>query len=353
MHIVITGGAGFVGASLALFLKTAYPEYKITCLDNLRRRGSELNLIDLKSLGVTFVHGDIRNEEDLEQTGPFDVMIEASADPSVLSGLTGTPKPVITNNLIGSINCFNHCLENRARIIFISTSRVYPMERICAAALDELTTRFVLSETQSIDGVSPLGISEELSLEGSRTFYGSTKLASELLLREYEEFYGLDVAITRFGVIAGPRQMGKSDQGVVSLWLSRHYWQQPLKYIGFGGKGKQVRDILHIEDACRLVDLQLNHPQLFSRKVFNAGGGVENAVSLKEMSLLCQQLTGNSLTIEEEPETRPGDLPIYVTDNSRITDETGWRPTRSVQSVFEDTYNWIHGDAYTLQHFLK
>src|SRR5688500_17964098 len=104
MKIVVTGGAGFVGSSLCLALKEKYSGYQIVAFDNLRRRGSELNLADLKKCGIEFLHGDIRNKEDLNALGDFDVLIEASAEPSVLAGISSTPDYVINNNLYGSIN---------------------------------------------------------------------------------------------------------------------------------------------------------------------------------------------------------------------------------------------------------
>ena len=106
-------------------------------------------------------------------------------------------------------------------------------------------------------------------MEGARSFYGTTKLSSELFIQEYAAFYGLKAAITRFGVIAGPRQMGKTDQGVVTLWMAKHYWKQSLKYIGYGGTGKQVRDILHVDDLVDLVDLQIHEIEKFVGKIFN------------------------------------------------------------------------------------
>ncbi|MGK4566551.1 NAD-dependent epimerase/dehydratase family protein [Flavobacterium sp. 3HN19-14] len=209
MKIVVTGGAGFVGSSLIFRLKEKYPAYEFIAFDNLKRRGSELNLIDFQKLGVPFVHGDIRNAEDLAALGNFDVLIEASAEPSVTAGLDSDPTYVINNNLYGSINCFNACLKYNAKLIFLSTSRVYPIETIEKAAFTENGTRFSFSDNQTAAGISAAGISEQLSLEGARSFYGTTKLSSELFIQEYAAFYGLQAAITRFGVIAGPDKWAK------------------------------------------------------------------------------------------------------------------------------------------------
>jgi CDP-paratose 2-epimerase len=353
LKVVVSGGAGFVGSSVCLYLKNKYPEYQVIAFDNLKRRGSELNLLSFKLAGIEFIHGDIRNAEDFAPLGKFDALVEASAEPSVMAGLDSTPDYVINNNLFGSINCFNACVKNSASLIFLSTSRVYPIDAIENARFSESELRFDFTDENQPVGISSGGISEGLSLEGARSFYGTTKLASELFLHEYAAFYNLKSAITRFGVIAGPRQMGKTDQGVVTLWMAKHYWKQSLKYIGYGGTGKQVRDILHIDDAVALIDFQLHNIGLFEGKVFNAGGGLENSASLKQMTQICEEITGNRISIGSEETTRTADLRIFVTDNSAITAATGWKPEKSVKDVFSDIYRWIQENEASLEGILK
>ncbi len=316
--IVVTGGAGFVGSTLCIQLKEKHPSYTIVAFDNLKRRGSELNLLDFQKLGIEFIHGDIRNNEDILAVGTFDVLIEASAEPSVTAGLDSDPTYVINNNLYGSINCFNACLKHNAKLIFLSTSRVYPIDPIEKANFTEQETRFSFDEKQNQTGISEKGISERLSLDGARSFYGTTKLSSEMFIQEYAAFYGLKAAVTRFGVIAGARQMGKTDQGVVTLWMAKHYWNQSLKYIGYGGTGKQVRDILHVDDLVDLIDLQIHEIEKFSGKIYNVGGGLQNSASLQEMTAICEKITGNKITIGSETQTRPADLRMFITDNSLI-----------------------------------
>ena len=353
MKIVITGGAGFVGSTLCLQLKEKYPQYEIVAFDNLKRRGSELNLIDFQKKSIAFIHGDIRNNEDLQSLGNFDVLIEASAEPSVTAGLDSDPTYVINNNLYGSINCFNACVKNNAKLIFLSTSRVYPIETIENALFNEEETKFLFTDDQDIKGISSKGISEELSLEGARSFYGTTKLSSELFIHEYAAFYGLKAAVTRFGVIAGPRQMGKTDQGVVTLWMAKHYWKQSLKYIGYGGKGKQVRDLLHVDDLVELIDFQIHNIEKFVGKVYNVGGGLENSASLQEMTAICEKITGNKIQIDEVAETRTADLRIFITDNTKIESEIGWKPKKSVETIFKDIYLWIQENEKQLESILK
>ena len=313
MNILITGGAGFVGSALALSLKKNYPGYRLIALDNLKRRGSELNLTRLKQAGVEFVHGDIRNREDFDGIGPIDALIEASAEPSVLAGLDGTPDYLINTNLNGTINCLNVARRHNARFIFLSTSRIYPIKTIEKLNFREEDTRFVLTDDQPVPGVSARGIAENFPLDGARSLYGTTKLASELIIQEYNEFYGLPSVINRCGVLTGPWQMGKIDQGVMVLWVAKHFFGQQLAYIGFGGQGKQTRDMLHVDDLYRLVDWQLHHMEQVNGQILNVGGGPEVSTSLQELTALCQDITGKTIPISQVAETRAADIRLYIT----------------------------------------
>jgi len=349
MRVLVTGGAGFVGSSVCLRLRQSQPSLQVIAFDNLRRRGAELNLPELSWQGVRFVHGDIRCREDLDAVGGFDVMVEASAEPSVLAGLGTDPTYVIHNNLHGALHCLDSCRVHGAAFVFLSTSRVYPMGRIEAAAIEEDERRFRFSDTQSTRGISAQGVSEDLDLDGARSFYGATKLAAELFIREYAAFFGLRAAVTRFGVIAGPRQMGRADQGIAAFWMAAHHWRKPLRYIGFGGSGKQVRDFLHIEDATALIERQVLDITPFDGKVFNAGGGIANSASLLELTDRCLRISGQRTTVDPDPLPRAADLRIYVTDNARITRETGLRPQHSLDDILIDIRRWIRSDELTLK----
>lgn len=348
MKIVITGGAGFIGYNLALYLKHKYPQYDITAFDNLSRKGVDSNVASLRHSGVGFIKGDIRSPKDFELLNGFDCMIEASAEPSVLSGLKDDPAFIIENNLIGAINCFRACFKNKAQVIFLSTSRVYPLQYLSETKYKECESRFELEGGQS-QGISTLGMSEQIPLDGARSFYGTTKLAAEQLLLEYGMFCGLNTAITRFSVVAGPGQMGKTDQGIAAYWMAQHIWKGTLDYIGFGGMGKQVRDILHINDLLSLIDMQIHKPELFNNQVFNAGGGLHNTLSLREMTDLCAEISGNKIVIGSIKENRPGDIPIYFSDNSLITKKTGWQPKYNTRQIFTDIFNWLKENEQKLK----
>jgi hypothetical protein len=182
----------------------------------LRRRGSEATLPRLRAQGVEFAHCDIRNPEDLRLDGytedrPIDLLLECSAEPSVLAGYGEVPDYVINTNLVGTINCLELARRHHADVIFLSTSRVYPIKTLNQIATVEGETRFELAPAQQLPGVSARGIAEDFPLEGARSLYGATKLCSELLMQEYGAMYGLRCIINRCGVLTGPWQMGKVD----------------------------------------------------------------------------------------------------------------------------------------------
>ncbi len=350
--LLITGGAGFVGSALALQFKAAYPTCRIYALDNLKRRGSELNIPRLRAAGVEFVHGDIRSKEDFDALPPVDAVIEASAEPSVLAGLTSAPDYLINTNLTGTVNCLNYARKHNAAFVFLSTSRVYPINQIEKIQLTEAETRFEVAAEQLIPGISPAGIAEDFPLEGYRSLYGATKLCSEYIIQEYHHFYGMNTVINRCGVLTGPWQMGKVDQGVVVLWVARHFWKQPLGYFGFGGTGKQVRDMLHVDDLYDLVDYQLANFQKVNGQILNAGGGRGISVSLQELTDICQRVTGNTVPITSVAENRAADIQLYLTDNARVTALTGWQPKRSAEQIIRDVYEWLQANEADLKPIL-
>lgn len=342
--LLVTGGAGFVGSNLAIYFKKRYPALNVLALDNLKRRGSELNVSRLKEAEIKFIHGDIRNREDLELDEKIDVLIDCSAEPSVLAGYGKCPMNLINTNLTGTINCLELTRKSRADIIFLSTSRVYPYDAINSLLTKETETRFEWVERQNKPGWSKNGINVDFSLIGAKSMYGATKLCSEIILQEYIEMYNIRGIINRCGVIAGPWQFGKVDQGVFTLWMLSHYFKRSLKYIGYGGKGKQVRDVLHVEDLFELIDIQLKSLQETSGKVYNVGGGVFNNLSLAETTNLCVEITGNRIQISSNPKNRPADINIYISDNSRVSSEFGWKPKLSNKKILEDVYKWIRNN---------
>ena len=343
-RVLITGGAGFVGSNLAVSLAGRHPEWEVVALDNLYRRGSELNLPRLEEAGVEFLEGDVREPDDLLALDGISALIECSAEPSVMSGVDGDTGYLVHTNLTGAYNCLELARRDGAFVVFLSTSRVYPVAPQVELRLEQAPTRFELAAEQAVPGVSPAGISERFPLEGARTLYGATKLAAELLIEEYRAGLGVPAVIDRCGVIAGPWQMGKVDQGVFTHWMLAHHFGNPLSYIGFGGAGKQVRDLLHVEDLVDLVERQLLDRESWDGRTVNVGGGRECSLSLLETTEICRRLTGNEVPIEPVEETRAGDVPIYLSDCTKLFGLDEWRPRRSAEQVLTDIHAWIVAD---------
>ena len=353
--VLITGGCGFIGSNLAVLLKEKYPAYRIISLDNLKRRGSELNIIRLKEIGIEFIHGDIRNKEDLDLDFEPTFIIDAAAEPSVITSTTSSLNYVLNTNLKGTLNTLELAAKykSKSKIIFLSTSRIYPIEYLEKIKYDEHELRFSIAEKQELPGVSINGINESFLLNKARSFYGFTKLASELILEEYRDSFDLNYVINRCGVVAGPYQMGKVDQGVIALWVAKHYWKKEINYIGYGGTGKQVRDVLHINDLFNLVDYEMNHFNTVNGKTFNVGGSTKSSTSLLELTQLCQEITGNIVNCHSIKETRKGDIPIYITDNSLISKSTNWAPTKEMYDIVADIFLWIKQNELLLKPILS
>jgi CDP-paratose 2-epimerase len=352
MMVLITGGAGFVGANLGIAFAGRHPDWRIVAVDNLHRPGSELNLERLEEADIEFVRADVRDTDALAALDPPDAIVECSAEPSALAGFDGDTSYVFHTNLTGAYNCLELARRAGAAFLFLSTSRVYPFAALNDLPHKEAPTRFEIADGQAVPGASPAGVSEEFPLEGARTIYGSTKLAAELLVAEYTAAFGLRAVIDRCGVIAGPWQMGRVDQGVFTYWMLAHYFERPLSYIGFGGTGKQVRDLLHVDDLAELIDEQLADLDTWAGATVNVGGGRDCSLSLLETTAICRELTGNTVEISPELETRPGDVRIYLSDCERLFARTSWRPRRTARRVLEDIHGFVETNAASIDRAL-
>jgi CDP-paratose 2-epimerase len=352
-HILVTGGAGFVGCALALTLKQAALGATVTAFDNLRRRGAELNLRRLREAEVVFVHGDVRSPGDLESLAePPDLILECSAEPSAQAGYGGSPEYLIHTNLLGCFNCLELARKHRTDFLLLSTSRVYPYGTINRLAFVEEGTRYSLCGNQPVPGASEHGISEEFPLEGARSLYGMTKLAAELMVEEYADAYGLRTIINRCGLLTGPGQMAKSDQGVLALWMAAHYFGGSLEYIGFQGTGKQVRDFLHVADLADLILEQLQNWDTWQGRALNVGGGCSHSLSLVECTGWCRRITGRSIPVTPNPQGRPADPRIYISDTRQAQALTKWRPRRDAETTLGDIFEWIRSEEAALRGIL-
>jgi CDP-paratose 2-epimerase len=342
LRVLVTGGAGFVGATVAVAFRREYRAAEVVVLDNLRRRGSELNVAMLADAGVRFVHGDVRSPSDLAEAGStFDVLVDASAEPSVHAGVAGSPRYVVETNFGGTLNCLELVRGRVGAFFLLSSSRVYSMAPLRALAVEDAPTRFELAGAQDVPGAGREGIAEEFPTHLPRSFYGTSKLAAEMLVQEYAELYGMPAVINRCGLIAGPGQFGRSEQGVVTHWVARHLLGGPLAYRGYGASGKQVRDVLHPADLFRLVQSQLESIDRCAGSTYNVGGGREHSVSLLELTQLCRDATGREIAVGAEPGTSPVDIPVYISDHRRVTADLGWRPGWSPAAIVEAIAGWI------------
>lgn len=347
MKVLITGVCGFVGCAIATYLKkTVAQKVDVYGVDNLSRRGSETNLERLKNLGISFSHGDLRLKSDVDAWPNADWVIDCAANPSVLSGLPGSggcsTRQIVEHNLGGSLNVLEYCRSKRAGLILLSSSRVYSIGQLSRIRLKESGTRYeaVWPQPKSIEGFTGRGVSESFSTTAPISLYGATKRASEIMALEYAEAFGFPVWIDRCGVIAGPGQFGKIDQGIFSYWVYQFAQKRSLSYIGYGGRGKQVRDCVKAEDVARLVWKQLKAPSKKAPSVINVGGGLAGSLSLLETTRICEAFFGTKMKIPGISRARPYDIPYYVTDCSLAEKYWGWRPEYTAEQIITELCQW-------------
>lgn len=336
MKILITGICGFAGHAIAVGLQASLDDaVQIVGIDNLSRAGSWLNREELKERGIEVLHGDIRSAADLEGIDKVDWVIDAAANPSVLAGIDGkaSSRQLVEHNLFGTVNLLELCKRHGAGFILISTSRVYNIPMLCDLRMEEEGTAFAPASDQEFPvGLSPRGLAEGASTAAPVSLYGATKVASETLALEYGSTFDFPVHINRCGVLAGAGQFGRADQGIFSFWI--HAWRarRAMRYIGFNGSGRQVRDCLHPGDLVRLLALQLRGAATDAPAIINLGGGAANSMSLRQLSEWCADRFG-ALEVAAETEQRPFDVPWVVMDNSLAAEKWGWEPQIKITDV--------------------
>lgn len=338
MKILITGVCGFVGSTVAEELTRLSLGYQVFGLDNLSRAGSEQNLPRLKKCGVRFFPGDVRNASDLESLPAVDWVIDAAANPSVLAGITGqvSSRQLIEHNLVGTINVLEYCKRVSSGFVLLSTSRVYSMGVLASAPMDVVDEAYVPRRRENNPtGWTERGINEDFSTRPPLSLYGCSKLTSELLAQEYGAAFGLPVYINRCGVLAGAGQFGKADQGIFTFWIHSYCRKRSLTYIGFGGRGHQVRDCLHPRDVVPLLHNQMQSSGKHAGEIINVSGGTANAMSLAQLSRWCLHRFGphsvGSASVE-----RPFDIPWMVLDSSHAENLWGWRVVTSLEQILDE-----------------
>ncbi|MGB8852347.1 MAG: NAD-dependent epimerase/dehydratase family protein [Pirellulales bacterium] len=342
MRIVVTGGCGFVGSALARRLIEWLPGVRVTVFDNLRRAGAETNRDQLRRLGIDVVHGDARCRSDIDALPACNWFIDAAAEPSVLAGTAAaggrgtTSRQLVEHNLWGTVNLLEAAAERRAGFVMLSTSRVYAIEPLARLPLVETSTAFRLDAAATLPiGAGPAGISEAFATAGPVSLYGATKLASEALAIEYAAQSGTPLFINRCGVMAGAGQFGRADQGIFSWWIHSWAGRRPLRYIGFGGRGLQVRDCLHPDDLARLITTQLATTTTGPQPIVNVSGGIASATSLAELSAWCAERFGpHDVAADLTP--RPHDIPWLLLDHTQASQAHAWQPAHDRFTIFEE-----------------
>ena len=279
--------------------------------------------------------------------------MEASAEPSVHAGLNSSPNYLLQTNLQVTLNCLEFARSRVNALIFLSTSRVYSLQPLKEIQLEEAATRLEISAKQNWPGVSAAGLDENFPTHLPRSLYGASKLASELVIQEYVDSFKMKAIINRCGVIAGPGQFGKVDQGVFTLWIANHYFNKPLRYTGFGGTGKQVRDLLHPRDLFALLQKQVAQIESCSGEIFNIGGGRKVSTSLLEWTKEAERVTGHSVKIPGDPATAHVDVPLYVTDSRQAFDKFGWKPEVTRETIADEIGAWLKSNEPSLRELFS
>ena len=334
MKILITGGCGFVGSNLAIYLKKNKIGNKINSLDNLSRRGSILNLNRLNKKKIKNFKIDIINNKALQNLPKYDLIIDCCAEDAVEASKKEIDRVFFTN-LLGTFNILKKCVKDKSHIIFLSSSRVYSIDQ-----LNKIKKNKFL-------------VDENFDTSGPKSIYGYCKKSSEDLIKEFAFLYKIKYVINRFGVISGPWQFGKQDQGFVSLWIWRHMNKKKLSYIGFGGKGLQIRDVIHIKDVCQLIELQIKKINKIHNLTINAGGGEKNSISLRGLTKLCQKITLNKIKIFSIKKTSVYDIPCFITNNLKVKKIYNWKPKKNFPQIIEDVYRWMFSSKKILKNYIK
>lgn len=338
MRILITGVCGFVGSALAESLLERLEGLNITGVDNLMRPGSETNRIRLERLGVKFMHADLRAASDVLDIPDCDWVIDAAANPSVLAGLSGkgSSRRLFENNLSTLGNVLEYCRERNAGLLLLSSSRVYSIPALAALPLAVKNHAYTLDLNAGVpSGISAHGIAVEMSTAPPISLYGATKLASEIMALEYASAFGFPIWITRCGVLAGAGQFGTPGQGIFAFWLNAHLRRRRLRYIGFHGTGYQARDAFHPRDLAALLVSQMTASRSDGPRIYTAGGGPSNTMSLAQLTAWCDERFGRHLA-DADLQSRVYDIPWVVMDSREAGNDFGWRIEVPLPAILDE-----------------
>lgn len=327
--ILITGGAGFIGSNLAAnFISKGK---KVTILDNLSRQGGKSNLDWLSSAGkFRFLKGDIRNFKDCKNAvNDMDVILHLAGQVAVTTSVNN-PREDFEINALGTFNILEatRLAERKPVFIYSSTNKVYGgMENV----------KIIEKKSQYIYKDYPHGISEKMNLD-FHSPYGCSKGAAEQYVHDYNRIYDIPSVVFRQSCIYGPRQFGVEDQGWVAWFIIATMLG---KNITVYGDGKQVRDILFIDDLVGLFETAVNKIATAKGKIYNVGGGYKNILSVwTKFAPILEKLFSRKLKIKFE-NWRPGDQKVYISDISLVEKDLGWHPEIGVEKGVARLFNWV------------
>jgi CDP-paratose 2-epimerase len=341
LKILITGGCGFVGSNLCIFLNNK--NFTVFSLDNLSRRGSDFNLNILKKLKIKNFKYDISDKKKIKLLPRFDLIIDCCAEAAVEFSKKDVQK-VVDTNLIGTINILEKIKKDKSKIIFMSTSRVNSIKDLNKIVNNKKILKNKISIKKKIN--------ENFEVLKPKSIYGLTKLASEMFIQEYAYAFNIKYLINRCGVISGPLQFGKQDQGFISLWIWKHIQKKKISYIGFGGFGNQIRDVLHVSDFCELIYIQIKKFNTINNKLFSVGGSTKSFISLIDLTKKCQKITGNKLNIGKVLRTSIYDIPYFISDNSLVKATYNWSPKKNIDQVISDSFKWLNDNKLIIKKYL-
>ncbi len=332
MKILITGGAGFIGInSSSYFLKKGYD---VVILDNFSRKGSKSNVEWLRSLkwgnAVKVIEGDIRDITALKSyIEDIDVVINLAGQVAVTSSVVD-PWGDFENNALGTFNVLEAARLSKKNpiVIYSSTNKVY-------GDLDHIG--IIEEETRYSFKNHPNGIDESENLD-FHSPYGCSKGAGDQYTRDYYRIYNLPTVVFRQSCIYGPRQFGVEDQGWVAWFIIAVLLK---KEITIYGNGKQVRDLLYVDDLIRAYELAIENIDTAKGKIYNIGGGPNNSLSVwYELKPILEKLYNRKIHASFAP-IRSGDQPVFIANLEKVSRELNWRPTIGVQEGVERLFRWV------------
>ncbi len=343
-RILITGGVGFIGVNAAeRFLRDGW---EVDIFDNFSRRGVELNEQYLQ--GVANVHnllihrGDVRKDQSLllERCEKSDVVLHLAAQVAVTTSVTD-PRTDFDINALGTFNVLEavRASSKKPIVIYASTNKVY-------GSLEHLSV--IEEESRYALGGGLSAVDEHQSLD-FHSPYGCSKGAADQYVRDYSRIYGLKTIVFRQSCIYGTRQLGIEDQGWVAWFMIAAMFQRPVTLYG---NGKQVRDLLFVEDLVEAYAQAIAHIDTCSGQAYNLGGGPENTLSLLEFFAILEKDFGQKLTPAHSPE-RPGDQPIFIADNRKFSADSGWKVKTNVRDGLQKLHDWLQENRGMLEQFYR